>query len=841
MSKEIGKKLAQEASRRELSRILMRGSSVQMGMKNRLFRFLPARFQWVIPFVQQNLKIQPPKLPELKFKLPGGFGKNQDITKQSQQLAPEIEIGTLPEVVQPVQPLYLKYDCPRGNPLSCEVAQQTLEAKAQAKYCRQCGFPVPLAPDTKIRGDRGTYKIERLLRHRGMGRLYQAIQLSDHQPVILKEYVLPKRYFNSEEIRQRKDLFRLVGGINLADGRIQDQRLISPWEAIAPLREERCYLVTRGQIDAFPTLSSYLLETGAFTNSQVRQVLDQVLQSLEFLHEQKFRLRSGALKQGIIHGNLSLDSLIFVPNTQGFFVYLCDLSLWESFGQPILSDSAYSSPQQDLKALGYIAFYLLNGRTFNPKTEQKIDPRVEDDWPLGVHVGLKNFILNLIELGTQKFETAQLARQTLLKLSGEWWIGNGTIIPVGIPEALAVEAIEKKRRQRTRFLAFLLATLGLIVLALLIMWIRVIRQQKAVAKDPVCCIDKVAGIPLGNFTYTASVNGTWSYLLQQPNLIAPGKTLEQDLQQRLQPEDPTEPPKYSFRYVPEPTSSLAIAKVLSGETDFAITNLANARTAYDNLIHTQIGYREFAYDGIVIFVPFSYARRENGLPHRLNGSITFDELRQLYTGKIRNWQELGGPNLPVKLYIPNEEEALRVFEQRVLQNERAIADFYNLLKAPTSANTLVRIPAPITPLSTFEMLRTVIRDFEDRNIGSIGFAPLSKVFGQCSVYPLALSEGNQIPVSPLVRNLDNQPISPLTDLCNNKGSYSPNVKAFSQNQYPLAYPLVVIYPRDNRLPSVGEKFAEILTTLEVQTLLDRTGLIPIYRQSPPSSPSVPRE
>ncbi len=833
MSKEIGKKLAQEAGSREISRIIMRGSSVKMGMKNRLFRFLPARFQWVIPFVQQNLKIEPPKLPELKFKLPGIFRQNQDMTKQSQQLAPEIEIGILPEVIQSVQPLYSKYDCVRGNPLYCEVAQQTQEAKPQAKYCRQCGFLVPLAPETKIRGDRGTYQIEKLLRHRGMGRLYEAIQLSDRQPVILKEYVLPKRYFNSEEIRQRKDLFRLVAGINLADGRVQDQRVISPWEAIAPLREERCYLVTKGQIDAFPTLSSYLLQTGAITSPQVRQVLDQVLQSLEFLHEQKFRLRSGALKQGIIHGNLSLDSLIFVPNTQGFFIYLCDLSLWENFGQPILSDSAYSSPQQDLKALGYIAFYLLSGRTFNPKTDQEIDPRVEEDWPLGIPLGMKDFILNLIGLGTHKFETAQLARETLLKLAREWWIREDTIIPLGIPEALVIETVEKKRRQRTRLLAFLLASLGFILLALLIWWAIVTRQQKTVAKDPVCCVDKVAGIPLGNFTYTASVNGTWSYLLQQPNLIAPGRTLEQDLQQRFQPEDPSEPPKYSFRYLPESSSSEAIAKVLSGETDFAITNLANARTAYNNLIHTQIGYQEFAYDGIVVFVPFSYSRRKNGLPQRLKGSITFDQLRQLYTGKIRNWQELGGPNLPVKLYIPNEEEALRVFEQRVLKDERAIADFHNLLEAPISANTLVRIPATITPLTTFSMLRTVIRDFEDRNIGSIGFATLSKVFGQCSVYPLALSEGNQLPVSPLVKNLDNQPISPVTDLCNNKGSYSPNVTAFSQNYYPLAYPLVVIYPRDNRLPSVGEKFAEILTTLEVQNLLDRTGLIPIYPQSPP--------
>jgi hypothetical protein len=37
------------------------------------------------------------------------------------------------------------------------------------------------------------------------------------------------------------------------------------------------------------------------------------------------------------------------------------------------------------------------------------------------------------------------------------------------------------------------------------------------------------------------------------------------------------------------------------------------------------------------------------------------------------------------------------------------------------------------------MLRTVIRDFEVEQVGGVGFAPLSQISGQCSIYPLGLT------------------------------------------------------------------------------------------------------
>ena len=134
-------------------------------------------------------------------------------------------------------------------------------------------------------------------------------------------------------------------------------------------------------------------------------------------------------------------------------------------------------------------------------------------------------------------------------------------------------------------------------------------------------------------------------------------------------------------------------------------------------------------------------------------------------------------------------------------------------------------------LRTFDTLRAVIRDFEDRDIGAIAFGTVSKVFGQCSVYPLAVAADKQSPVQPLMQT-NGKPIDPSTDLCKDKGSYFPDVVLFQTGRYPLSYPLAVVYPRDNSRPPAGQKFAAILRTLQAQRLLNATGLVPLQPLPP---------
>jgi hypothetical protein len=94
------------------------------------------------------------------------------------------------------------------------------------------------------------------------------------------------------------------------------------------------------------------------------------------------------------------------------------------------------------------------------------------------------------------------------------------------------------------------------------------------------------------------------------------------------------------------------------------------------------------------------------------------------------------------------------------------------------------------------------------------------------VYPLALQQQGQAEVQALRFN-NGKSISPATDLCSKKGTYTLDPQVFQTGRYPLAYPIAVIYPRDNDRPPIGEKIAEMLKTREGQHLLAETGLVPL--------------
>ncbi|WP_225895853.1 substrate-binding domain-containing protein [Dendronalium phyllosphericum] len=796
--KETGKQIIQEAWQREaITQQAQQQVRSRVGLPSK-FRWLE-RFSWVIPIIQERTA---PITESIKAKLPKRFFQK---AQNPQVVEPELipTAITQPAVPLGVDSIYRKYRCGNGNTLSCEWTQKTLEQDPTAKKCLQCGFPTNLPRKTEFRGYRGRYRVDSFLGHRGMGRLYLGIQVTDGQPVAIKEYLLPNVCFNWEEIRDRKQLFERVAGLSLADGRIQDMRLNSPWDAIADPVAERCYLVTNGNQDTYPTLSAYLASNGAMTEGEVRHILSQVLQTLQFLHSQKFSLPSGQVQQGIAHGNISLDSLLIMADTKAFFIHVSDLALWERLFDLPTTKIVIPTFAQDLVSLGYVAFYLLTGSTGDSVSHQ-FDPKIEQHWT-PITIGFKAFILRLLELD-KPFASAEEARQVLLQLPPP--PPSEVLVITGQPED------DKTKLRRPPLLMF--GILGLVLLGSLILFLVQKLQNREISSENiiVCCLKDVPVVPPGRYTYSGEKNGTWSYILRQSNLILQNQKLEQKLKESQ--------PKLELTYKPEDSLITAIDKVRSGQVDFAITNLVNQLTP-------ELRKQEFAYDGLVVFVAFSYSKRDNSLPTKLNGQISLTQLRDLYTGKISNWNQLKGanlPDLPVKLYVPYEQEALQFFEKEVLKEESAIANFENLQKQ--QRNTFSTDLIEITRLPTLEMLRRVLQDFEEDDIGSIGFAPLSQVFGQCSAYPLAVVDGNKSAVQTLVQD-NGKSIDPNTDLCDDKGSYKPNIQVFKSGTYPLSYPIVVVYPGDNSRPPIGQKFAEMLRTEEVQQLLEKAGLVPIEK------------
>ena len=281
-------------------------------------------------------------------------------------------------LIQAHIPHYHQYRCLRSDPLGCQEP-----AAKELTRCQHCYFPATLPEGGQLFGKQGQYQIGQSLGQRGIGRLYQGIRLSSEEPVIIQEYLLPEKYFSTEEQQQYQELFTTLAGFSLSDGRVQDARVVLPLEAIPDSSGERCYLVT-SSVDSSPTLNRYCASHGPFDSNAVLSILNQVLQTLIFLHQQKFTLLAGQVQEGIIHGNLSLDSLLWVASPKGKdtegLVYLTDFALRERLFDPVLVDRGQPNYQDDLAALGQVAFFLLNGATVNNQG-QSLKPHLDSDWP----------------------------------------------------------------------------------------------------------------------------------------------------------------------------------------------------------------------------------------------------------------------------------------------------------------------------------------------------------------------------------------------------------------------------------------------------------------------------
>lgn len=643
--------------------------------------------------------------------------------------------------------------------------------------------------DAQVRGNQGVYQVESWLGRRGQGNLFTAIWLGAQQPVVLKEFLLPGRIFNQTEARQRQQKFVNWAGLGRTDGRKQDLRVIPTLDAIADTYSaERCYLITDAR-DAAPTLRQQLRDGGPLDAIAVRQVLEQVLQTLLHLHQQATLLPSGQRQLGMVHGNLSLDSLLWVSSglNKGF-VYLADLALWERlFDPPTTTPHTIAvtpdAVSQDLTALGGIGYALLTGQETLPTTDlTELDIPKTDPY-------LANFIERL--LTPYAFASAEVAWRELLQLP---------TLTLAELEQVTPEVEAETQRRFPRWLLILLGLLALTVLGTLL-WRFFFREQAPVGQRPqVCCFQEVGAVPTGEYTYTAVVQGTWNYVLAQRNLGQRGQTLESAIQLAQ--------PELRLNYVPAASIADTLMAVQTGVAEFAVMpRLPNLALPSD------LGAEVVAYDGLAVLVPFSYAERQRGLPQSLQGELTLQELNDIYVGKIDTWNDVSRNFLSIKRYGAESIETVRMFEQTVID-----------------PLTFDRLP-DLELQPTFPMLRSILQDFETQNLGSIGFAPLSQVFGQCSVYPLALATDGGPTVQPLILNTG-EPITPDIDLCDRKGVYFPDPEALQSGAYPLAYEIIVVFPQDNSRVPVGQKFVEMLRTTEGQQLLREAGLVPLNGVTP---------
>ncbi|OUL25574.1 substrate-binding domain-containing protein [Nostoc sp. 106C] len=309
---------------------------------------------------------------------------------------------------------------------------------------------------------------------------------------------------------------------------------------------------------------------------------------------------------------------------------------------------------------------------------------------------------------------------------------------------------------------------------------------------------EVNNVPSGKFIYTGERDGTWSFILKQQ---VENNNIENYLI------NPKPEVKAEFNY--EPVVSINVdnlnqplEEVAIGKKDFAITSLVDKIT-------DKLEQKPVINDGLLVYVAFN--KKDSNLANALQGQITLEQLRQIYTGKITNWQQINSnlPNLEIKPFAPTEPEAIQKFQEIVLKNNPQD-------KALFAAN--------VEKLDTTKTQNQIRREIlEGRNTGIIGFGIIAKTWAQCTGYPLAIVDGNKPASQPLFQRRERRPINTADDLCQHD-NYFFDVNTFQS--YPLRYPIFVVYPND-KSRQAGSTFAEILTTRQGQCLLSKVGLVPL--------------
>ena len=289
----------------------------------------------------------------------------------------------------------------------------------------------------------------------------------------------------------------------------------------------------------------------------------------------------------------------------------------------------------------------------------------------------------------------------------------------------------------------------------------------ALSSDP---FSSVANVPGGEFRYGGST--TWA-----------------PLRGSVDPAIQLAYPTFKLNYTNASGSGGGIQKLIDGELDFAQSsrplNSKEKRDAQGKGISLQ--EIPVMTEAVAIAVH----------PDLSVPGLTLTQLKDIYTGQITNWNQVGGSDLAI---IPASRSAggtVQFFEEDVLEGSAFTASLKELS-------------------TTTQALR-----FVSENPGAIYFASAPEIVGQCTVAPLAIgtSAGQLIPPY-------QQPYV-LPENCPASRNQL-NLQAIENQTYPLTRPLYVIVKKDGQAAEqAGNAYAQLLKTNDGKALVRESGFVPL--------------
>ncbi len=280
---------------------------------------------------------------------------------------------------------------------------------------------------------------------------------------------------------------------------------------------------------------------------------------------------------------------------------------------------------------------------------------------------------------------------------------------------------------------------------------------------------EVPNVPQGLFNYT----GSSTFIpLQSRTIVFALKRAQPQFQLNLV--EPIDSVAYS---------SIEIEMLLAGEFDFVQSSLPIKNT--DFLEAKEHGFTleqiPIATEGIVFFVN----------PQVFIPGLSLSQVRDIFTGKIKNWKEVGGSDLEITPFSNSQQSrsTTEILNEKVLSGGELGPTVQKVKNSTESVDKVANTP------------------------GSIGYSSVSEVIGQKAVYPLPLSREAGQPFVPPYFDADKTAV---------------NKTAFANGSYPLARKLFVIIKRDGKLDEqAGLAYVNLLLTDEGQQLVEQVGFVPI--------------
>jgi phosphate transport system substrate-binding protein len=290
-----------------------------------------------------------------------------------------------------------------------------------------------------------------------------------------------------------------------------------------------------------------------------------------------------------------------------------------------------------------------------------------------------------------------------------------------------------------------------------------------VAGQPCATLAQVPAVPAGSFNY----GGSTVFASLRQSFVTDALAVAH----------PTFELRYTEPISGKPGSGEGIKMLLDGQLSFAQSSrpLSDEEYALAQGRGFQLRQIPIATDALVFFVNPELVLATQGL--------TLAQVQDIYSGKIKNWTELGGPDLAITPFIRTVEGGGTFFQDAVLA-DGDLGD--NVQELRDTTTTIQRVAS---------------------TSGAIAYATAAQALGQQTIKAMPLQGSNGEWTLPAVAGRRD----------------SVNYEGLEDGSYPLTRRLFVIVRKDGLVDEqAGVAYANLLLSQEGQALVEQAGFMRLY-------------